>query len=143
MPTTPDRLRLTDTRHKQFDDGVLQLEEEGLIQVFFPTRGGRDPIVGVVGILQFDVIASRLQSEYNVAARVEPMNSHAVCWVEGHKGDPEQLAGLNYTCVHAIDRDGRPVILFPSAWARQYATTENPGVTFADAPSVVSPALPG
>jgi len=139
MPRFPTehfgRLRLTDSRHKQFDDGVLQLEEEGLIQVFFPTRGGRDPIVGVVGVLQFDVIASRLQSEYNVSARVEPLNAHSVVWVSGHTGDPEQLKGLNYTCVQALDRDGRPVILFPSAWARQYAQTENPGVTFADEPT--------
>jgi peptide subunit release factor RF-3 len=65
---------------------------------------------------------------------VEPVNAHAVVWVSGHTGDPDQLKGLDYTCLQALDRDGRPVILFPSAWARQYAQKENPGVTLADEP---------
>src|SRR5690606_2858491 len=47
------RLRLESQRHKQFDDGVSQLEEEGLMQVFFTPTGARDPIVGVAGTLQF------------------------------------------------------------------------------------------
>ena len=60
------RVRLQDQRYKQFDDGLQQLEEEGLMQVFFTAGGRREPIVGVVGALQFDVIASRLRTEYNV-----------------------------------------------------------------------------
>ena len=58
------RVRLMDTRHKQFDDGLRQLEEEGLMQVFYRAGGRREPIVGVVGALQFDVIVSRLRIEY-------------------------------------------------------------------------------
>ena len=57
------RVRLLDTRHKQFDDGLRQLEEEGLMQVFYRPGGRREPIVGVVGALQFDVIVSRLRIE--------------------------------------------------------------------------------
>lgn len=45
------RLRLDGARHKQFDDGVRQLEEEGLMQVLVSTAGGRDPIIGVVGVV--------------------------------------------------------------------------------------------
>ena len=59
------RVRLQDTRYKQFDEGLRQLEEEGLMQVFYVTAGRREPIVGVVGALQFDVITSRLRSEMN------------------------------------------------------------------------------
>ena len=43
------------------------------MQVLYPQSGGRDPVVGVVGNLQFDVIASRLANEYNVNSRVEPL----------------------------------------------------------------------
>ncbi len=50
-----------DSRHKQFDDGVRQLEEEGPDAGAFSQSGGRDPIVGVVGALQFDVIAGAPQ----------------------------------------------------------------------------------
>ncbi len=68
------RVRLQDTRYKQFDEGLRQLEEEGLMQVFYVTSGRREPIVGVVGALQFDVIASRLRSEYGVDVQIEPID---------------------------------------------------------------------
>ena len=53
------RVRPQDTRYKQFDEGLRQLEEEGLMQVFYSGGDRRAPIVGVVGALQFDVITSR------------------------------------------------------------------------------------
>ena len=65
------RVRLQDTRYKQFDEGLRQLEEEGLMQVFYVAAGRREPLVGVVGALQFDVITSRLRTEYGVVAEVE------------------------------------------------------------------------
>src|SRR5205814_3253742 len=66
------RIRLQDTRYKQFDEGLRQLEEEGLMQLFYVASGRREPIVGVVGALQFDVIKSRLQNEYGVEIAVDP-----------------------------------------------------------------------
>src|SRR4029079_14588696 len=66
------RIRLQDTRYKQFDEGLRQLEEEGLMQIFYVAGGRREPIVGVVGALQFEVITSRLRSEYGVAVEIEP-----------------------------------------------------------------------
>src|SRR5204863_8241246 len=65
------RMRLQDTRYKQFDEGLVQLEEEGLMQLFYISGARREPIVGVVGALQFDVIVSRLRTEYGVTAKVE------------------------------------------------------------------------
>jgi len=129
------RLRLNDSRHKQFDDGIRQLEEEGSVQVLFPQSGGRDPVVGVVGSLQFDVIASRLSNEYNVNARVEPLGFHCARWVYGTHEQLSDLKGLDYTVMRTLDREGRPVLLFPSAWALQYAERENPGVQFLSIPS--------
>ena len=70
------RVRLQDTRYKQFAEGLRQLEEEGLMQLFYVTAGGREPIVGVVGALQFDVIVSRLRTEYAVEVEIEPTGVH-------------------------------------------------------------------
>ena len=77
------RVRLQDTRYKQFDEGLRQLEEEGLMQVFYVASGRREPIVGVVGALQFDVIASRLRTEYGVEVEIEPAAYTAARWVGG------------------------------------------------------------
>jgi peptide chain release factor 3 len=123
------RLRLEDSRHKQFDDGVAQLEEEGLMQVFHAKSGGRDPIVGVVGALQFDVIQSRLQTEYGVASRVEALSYYAARWPDP-VSDSNQLLGLGSDVQVVADRLGRTVLLFPSEWALQYAERQNPEVRF-------------
>ena len=81
------RVRLQDTRYKQFDEGLRQLEEEGLMQVFYVTSGRREPIVGVVGALQFDVIASRLRTEYGVEVQIEPAAYTAARWLGGPCAD--------------------------------------------------------
>ena len=70
------RLRLQDTRYKQFDDGLRQLEEEGLMQVFYVESGRREPIVGVVGALQFDVIKSRLRDRVRRRDRRRSVDVH-------------------------------------------------------------------
>jgi peptide chain release factor 3 len=117
------RLRLESPRHKQFDDGVSQLEEEGLMQVFF-SASGRDPIVGVAGALQFDVIVARLRSEYNVESRVDPLAYVAARWIDRPR---ESLQDVPASVMATTDRRGRPVLLFPSTWAIEYTERENPG----------------
>ena len=124
------RLRLEGPKHKQFDDGVRQLEEEGLMQVLFSRTGGRDPIVGVVGALQFDVISARLKSEYGVESRAEPLSFVAARGIEGHSGGAQTLEGLGTSVLVTTNRDGREVLLFPSTWSLEYAERQNPGVTF-------------
>ncbi len=95
------RVRLQDTRYKQFDEGLRQLEEEGLMQVFYVTAGRREPIVGVVGALQFDVITSRLQTEYNVSVEIEPAVYTVARWV----ADPLQtIPSLGGQTALAADR---------------------------------------
>ena len=66
--------RLRDVRFKQFDEAIRQLEEEGLMQVLFPTIGRREPILGTVGPLQLEVLAVRLKDEYNVEADVDSLS---------------------------------------------------------------------
>ena len=123
------RLHLEGRKHKQFDDGVRQLEEEGLMQVF-RMKVGRDPVVGVVGALQFDVIQSRLESEYGAGSRVAPLSYVLARWLDPPDTDVRALAGLSTDVLDVVDRRGRTVLLFPSAWALEYAEGKNPRMKF-------------
>jgi peptide chain release factor 3 len=127
MPRFPaehfGRVRPQDTRYKQFDEGLRQLEEEGLMQVFYTSGDRRAPIVGVVGALQFDVITSRLRSEYGVAVEIEPAPFAVARWI----ADPAQpLPLLTGQITRATDRQERGVLLFGSEWERQYFERQNP-----------------
>ena len=68
------RARLLDQRSKQFENGVTQLEEEGLMQVVFPVHGRREPILGVVGPLQLDIVEARLKQEYSVECKIDQIS---------------------------------------------------------------------
>ncbi|TVP90961.1 MAG: peptide chain release factor 3 [Pseudomonadaceae bacterium] len=75
------RVRLKDPlKSKQLRQGLQELAEEGATQVFFPERSN-DIILGAVGVLQFDVVASRLQDEYKVECMYEPVNVWSARWV--------------------------------------------------------------
>jgi peptide chain release factor 3 len=75
------RIRLTDPlKQKQLLKGLVQLSEEGAVQVFRPIKNN-DLIVGAVGVLQFDVVVHRLKSEYNVDALYEPISVSTARWV--------------------------------------------------------------
>ncbi|MDD0438285.1 peptide chain release factor 3, partial [Shigella sonnei] len=76
------RIRLKDPlKQKQLLKGLVQLSEEGAVQVFRPISNN-DLIVGAVGVLQFDVVVSRLKSEYSVEAVYESVNVATARWVE-------------------------------------------------------------
>ncbi|MFL1802238.1 peptide chain release factor 3 [Plesiomonas shigelloides] len=76
------RIRLRDPlKQKQLLKGLVQLSEEGAVQVFRPLINN-DLIVGAVGVLQFDVVVARLKSEYNVDALYESVNVSTARWVE-------------------------------------------------------------
>ena len=76
------RIRLRDPlKQKQLLKGLVQLSEEGAVQVFRPLTNN-DLIVGAVGVLQFEVVSSRLKSEYNVEAVYESVNVSTARWVE-------------------------------------------------------------
>ncbi|MCL4123611.1 UNVERIFIED_CONTAM: hypothetical protein GTU68_016188 [Idotea baltica] len=76
------RIRLRDPlKQKQLLKGLVQLSEEGAVQVFRPLQNN-DLIVGAVGVLQFDVVVARLKAEYNVEAIYEGVNVATARWVE-------------------------------------------------------------
>jgi len=75
------RVRLRDPlKSKQLQKGLKELSEEGATQVFMP-QINNDLILGAVGVLQFDVVAFRLQEEYKVECVYEPVNVATVRWV--------------------------------------------------------------
>lgn len=77
------RIRLKDPlKQKQLLKGLIQLSEEGAVQVFRPLINN-DLIVGAVGVLQFDVVVARLKAEYNVDALYEHVNVSTARWVYG------------------------------------------------------------
>jgi peptide chain release factor 3 len=123
-------IRPGDVRHKRFDEAVHQLAEEGLLQVFMPQSGFRHPIVGVVGALQFDVIAARLQSEYGIQCSVDSLPYTAARWPVRADGQTASL-NLPLTGVLAVkDHRERDVLLFASEWEIRYCADRNPGVEF-------------
>ena len=107
-------LVLEDTRAKQFDDGVLQLEEEGLMQVLFPREGRRAPILGVVGALQFEIVVARMAGEYGVKCRVDPLrysSARRVVAVDSAAPGPIKTPPGGY--ISTVDRQNRlcPAVL--------------------------------
>jgi peptide chain release factor 3 len=106
------------------------------MQVFYVTTGRREPIVGVVGALQFDVITSRLRTEYSVEVQVEPATYTAARWL----ADPTQtLPSLGGQTALAVDRQERRVLLFGSDWEVQYFERQNPSIKLlAESPTGIS-----
>jgi peptide chain release factor 3 len=98
---------------KQLHKGLQQLGEEGAVQVFKPMDGG-DLILGAVGMLQFDVVASRLQGEYGVDAMFEGTSTTSARWVTCD--DKKILADFEKALSHnlAIDAAGNLAYLAPN-----------------------------
>ncbi len=110
-------------KSKQFARGLEQLEEEGAIHVFYRVDGSRSaPIIGAVGHLQFEVAAARLEAEYGVQTRIEPMpHSSAKSYV--HPGGEVRWPR---STILAVGRGETPVAIFASPWEEDYCRKENP-----------------
>ncbi|WP_157670516.1 peptide chain release factor 3 [Chitinibacter sp. GC72] len=87
---------------KQLQKGLQQLGEEGAVQVFKPLNGG-DLILGAVGVLQFEVVASRLLNEYGVEAMFESTPIYTARWVSCE--DAKKLADFEKNLVNNLSRD--------------------------------------
>jgi peptide chain release factor 3 len=121
------------TRQKQFQKGLLQLEEEGAMQVFVVHDGLRsEPILAVVGELQFDVLQSRLETEYGVETTRSPLPYKLARWMN-RDIDAVLKMTLPSKSRIVLDSVNEPVVLFTSSWELEYAQKENPGVEFRSA----------
>jgi peptide chain release factor 3 len=123
-------LRPGEIRHKKFDEAVLQLAEEGLLQVFMPVHGSRHPIIGVIGSLQLDVVEARMASEYGIACSVDRLPHVAARWPIVPDGVALSLPTSGV--VQATDRLNRPVLVFEADWVLRYTAEKNPRVEFHD-----------
>ena len=120
-------------RRKQFDTGLRELTEEGAAQVFFAqTEAGPTPIVGAVGMLQFDVMQYRLEHEYGARIALDRLPFSHARWVVGDNFEPRAFdwEGNRQT---VQDRDGLPLVLFRDDWALQHAQEKHPELQFLSA----------
>ena len=117
-------------RRKHLDTGLRQLTEEGAAQVFYTeSEGSPTPIVGAVGLLQFDVMLHRLEHEYGVPCRLENIPYRFPRWVTGPAADIERVASGRGR-LRLYDSKGSPLILFDDAWNLRWATEHETMLTF-------------
>jgi peptide chain release factor 3 len=117
--------------YKSFGKGIAQLREEGAVQVFYAWGTPRtEPILAVVGELQFEVAKYRLESEYGVKTVFSGMPYSLARRVEG---DPDLVsrAQMPSNAKLVEDWEGRPVALFESEWSVRLAQEWNPKLVFA------------
>ncbi len=126
------RVHLDDPmKAKQLGRALQDMAEEGVTQVFRPLIGSQ-AIVGVVGPLQLDVLASRMDKEYGVPIRYEPAPFVTARWIASEdKTQIDKFLDLNRSAV-AEDRDGALVFLARNAWALDQAKQDWPALNFAD-----------
>jgi peptide chain release factor 3 len=89
-------------RSKQLRTGLMQLGEEGAIQVFRPMAGGI-MLLGAFGQLQFEVVAHRLKSEYGAEVRLLPARYSLARWVSST--DPVALKKFTQENIHRMAED--------------------------------------
>jgi peptide chain release factor 3 len=126
-------LRLNDvSKSKQFRKGVMQLAEEGAIQVYYDPHGvRREPILGAVGRLQFDVVQSRLLQEYGVRVGIDPLPYTCACWPHGEAEALRRVRWPGSGVLMAKDHFDQTVCLFTSKWELHIVVREHPQVRFA------------
>jgi peptide chain release factor 3 len=127
-------LILDPMKRKQLQKGLDQLSEEGVVQIYRQRgMGDKDPVLGAVGALQFEVLQHRLKAEYSVDVKIEKLGFSHARWVVSK--DPavplnEEVFERREDSRCLMDRDDLPVILFRSEWALRYATDNNKNLEF-------------
>ena len=127
------RVRQVDTmKRKQFMKGVTQIAQEGAIQIFQEFNTGMEEIiVGVVGVLQFEVLEYRLKSEYNVEIRLDPLPYEHIRWIENENYDVAKIVGTS-DMKRIKDLKDRPLLLFVNAWSVNMVLDRNPGLMLSE-----------
>ena len=129
------RIEQKDTmKRKQFVKGMEQIAQEGAIQIFREVGGGMEEVVvGVVGVLQFEVLERRLKAEYRVEVRRQPLPYTDIRWIQN---DPDtiDIPGLSLTrdTLRVEDMRGGKLLLFTSPWNVDWATDHNPDLILSE-----------
>lgn len=122
------RVRQMDTmKRKQFIKGISQIAQEGAIQIFQEFNTGMEEIiVGVVGVLQFEVLTYRLKNEYNVEVKLEQLPFEYIRWVENpEEVDVARIQGTS-DMKRICDLKGNPLLLFINSWSVGMVEERNP-----------------
>ncbi|MBO7375394.1 MAG: peptide chain release factor 3, partial [Lachnospiraceae bacterium] len=124
------RVRQVDTmKRKQFMKGITQIAQEGAIQVFQEFNTGMEEIiVGVVGVLQFEVLKFRLENEYNVEIKMDNLPYEYIRWIENKdEVDVAKLTGTS-DMKKVKDMKGNPLLIFVNEWSIQMTIDRNKGL---------------
>ncbi len=128
------RVRQIDTmKRKQFLKGVSQIAQEGAIQIFQEFNTGMEEIiVGVVGVLQFDVLLHRLNKEYNVEVKLENLPYEYIRWIANpEEVDVAHIQGTS-DMKRVKDLKGNPLLLFANSWSVGMTLERNPKLKLAE-----------
>lgn len=127
-PEVVARIRPSDvSKRKSFDKGLLQLGNEGAIQVLYTKHAGmEETLVAAVGKLQFEVLQDRLERDYNVKTVLDMLPYEHGAWIEGDK----KTFSKPSRALLAEDRDGHLVALFQTEREKIYAAEQNPAHSF-------------
>jgi peptide chain release factor 3 len=112
-------------RRKQLTAGLQQLADEGAIQVFTDPDRPLEPILAAVGVLQFDVVKFRLESEYGVEVAIAPLNYRAGGWVGAGRAALTNRQPFHSTRI-VFDHRDRPVVLAEDAFSIRYLKGKEP-----------------
>jgi peptide chain release factor 3 len=128
------RVRQMDTmKRKQFIKGINQIAQEGAIQIFQEFNTGMEEIiVGVVGVLQFEVLEYRLQNEYNVEIKLEQLPYEHIRWIENPEEiDVNRLVGTS-DMKKIKDLKDNPLLIFVNSWSVNMVLERNEGLKLSE-----------
>jgi peptide chain release factor 3 len=127
------KVRTVDTmKRKQFIKGITQIAQEGAIQIFKEFNIGiEEIIVGVVGVLQFEVLEYRLKHEYGVDIKMDRLPFKYIRWIESTETDVNEL-NLTSDTKKVKDLKDRNLLIFQSDWAISWALEHNKGLVLSD-----------
>ena len=119
-------------KRKQFVKGVEQIAQEGAIQIFHePNSGMERVIVGVVGVLQFEVLEYRLKNEYNVEVIRNNLPYQYIRWIRNKDIEVKNL-NLTSDTKWVQDFKGNNILIFTSEWNINWALEKNEGLILED-----------
>ena len=119
-------------KRKQFIKGINQIAQEGAIQIFQEFNTGMEEIiVGVVGVLQFEVLKYRLENEYNVDIILENLPYEHIGWIENKDIDLNKLVGTS-DMKKVKDLKGNPLLLWVNSWSIGMTLDRNEGLELAE-----------
>lgn len=116
-------------KSKQLRKGLDQLSEEGAVQVFRPLNSN-DQYLGVVGVLQFDVVKFRIEAEYGVRIKMAPLPYSAARWFNCDDKQKLEKFRREQSQNICLDQHEKETILLDHDWRLKYLLERHPDVKF-------------